>query len=300
MSVRDADWAVRQYEAVRNVLPKANMPDSSRRVDHLGDLAEHFDVFLLDAFGVLNVGETAIDGAVERVAALQSMGKRVIVVTNGATVPAERSRQKYTAFGFDFALEDVVSSRDALDLALAERSEPGFWGAMAAQGSQLDQLQRPCRPLLDQREVYDAACGIVLLSTTDWSDPQQRLLHDSLQQNPRPLLVGNPDIVAPREWGLSLEPGYFAHELARNLDVEPEFFGKPFGNVYDLALSRLGGVDASRIVMVGDTLHTDILGGAAAGIKTALITDHGLFAGHDSADYIRQTGIVPDFIMPNP
>ena len=33
--------------------------------------------------------------------------------------------------------------------------------------------------------------------------------------------------------------------------------------------------------MVGDTLHTDVLGGAAYGIKTALVTDHGLFSGYD-------------------
>ena len=50
--------------------------------------------------------------------------------------------------------------------------------------------------------------------------------------------------------------------------------------------------------MVGDTLHTDVLGGAAYGVKTVLVTDHGLFAGYDYAKFIRQTQIIPDFIIP--
>jgi ribonucleotide monophosphatase NagD (HAD superfamily) len=49
--------------------------------------------------------------------------------------------------------------------------------------------------------------------------------------------------------------------------------------------------------MVGDTLHTDVLGGAAAGIGTILITDHGLFKGFDVAPYITQSGIQPDWIV---
>jgi ribonucleotide monophosphatase NagD (HAD superfamily) len=49
--------------------------------------------------------------------------------------------------------------------------------------------------------------------------------------------------------------------------------------------------------MVGDTLHTDILGGAAAGFKTILVTDYGLFRGHPIAPYIAASKIVPDFIV---
>ncbi len=52
--------------------------------------------------------------------------------------------------------------------------------------------------------------------------------------------------------------------------------------------------------MVGDTLHTDVLGGAAAGLKTVLVTDHGLFSGLNADDFVRRSGIVPDFIIPTP
>ncbi len=55
---------------------------------------------------------------------------------------------------------------------------------------------------------------------------------------------------------------------------------------------------ATRVAMVGDTLHTDVLGGRAAGIGSVLVTGHGLFAGRDTAPYITRSGIVPDVIVP--
>lgn len=298
-SPHNADWAFARYESVRATLPFACFGQGPEKVASLAELADDFDVFLLDAFGVLNVGETAIQSAPARVLALQKAGKRVLVLSNGATYPADAARAKYARLGFHFALSDVVSSRDALALALVgDRS--GCWGAMAVSASRLDEFPVPVRLLGHQCADFDAACGFLLLSTNAWDADQQEILCQSLAQNPRPVLVGNPDIVAPREAGLSLEPGHFAHQLVDLTGVVPQFFGKPFGNVYDLAFSRLGEVDKSRVLMVGDSLHTDILGGAAYGIKTALVTGHGLLAGRDPASYIARSGIRPDFILASP
>jgi glycerol-1-phosphatase len=75
--------------------------------------------------------------------------------------------------------------------------------------------------------------------------------------------------------------------------------------VFDMALARVRMArpdltDPARIVMVGDTLHTDILGGAAAGVQTALVTGFGALLGLDVAQAIRQAAIRPDIILPRP
>ena len=49
--------------------------------------------------------------------------------------------------------------------------------------------------------------------------------------------------------------------------------------------------------MVGDTLHTDVLGGAAAGWRTVLVTGLGLVRELDVEAAIRESGIRPDFIV---
>ena len=298
MYERDAVWAVQQYEAVRSILPKAQMPAQSTHAKNLGEIADLFDVFLLDAFGVLNLGDTAIAGAVQRVEFLKNRGKRVLVLTNGACFPAEEALKKFIGFGFSLDPSDIVSSRTALATAIPPLPDGGFWGVMSADQSQFENFGVPWRRLETDVSTYDAASGFILLSALEWTDTQQMLLQESLTKVPRPILVGNPDIVAPRGSHLSLEPGYYAHELSQNINLKLKLFGKPFENIYDLAFSRASDIDASRVVMVGDTLHTDVLGGAAYGVRTVLVTDHGLFSGHDYTKFISQTQIIPDFIIP--
>ena len=58
--------------------------------------------------------------------------------------------------------------------------------------------------------------------------------------------------------------------------------------------------DLGRIVMAGDTLQTDILGGAAARLKTALITEFAALKCMDTPDAIRRSGIILDYTMPQP
>ncbi|MEM8694332.1 MAG: HAD-IA family hydrolase [Pseudomonadota bacterium] len=112
--------------------------------------------------------------------------------------------------------------------------------------------------------------------------------------------VANPDIVAPREHGFSTEPGRFAHAVADATGIAPDFFGKPFPNIYDLVFERLGPVDRPRVVMVGDSLHTDVLGAHAAGIASVLISGYGFFANEDVHAAIQASGITPDFIAERP
>jgi glycerol 3-phosphatase-2 len=123
-----------------------------------------------------------------------------------------------------------------------------------------------------------------MFGASAWSEPRQALLEQAMKDSPRQVLVGNPDLVAPVENGLSREPGHYAHRLANATGIEPVFFGKPFPAIFDMARERIRpGVPDERVLMVGDTLHTDILGGKAAGFRTALIAGYGFFDGEDPA-----------------
>ena len=295
-SQSDASRAWRRYEEVRPRLPTARFPGYSVRVANLGDLVEHIDVFVLDGYGVLNVGATCIPGAPERLAALRAAGKQIIVLTNGATRAAEERVATYRALGFDLTRADIISSRDALAEGMAGRKDL-LWGFAARADSQIEAISPRSILLGDDPADYDRADGIVLLSSGDWNDTRQALLLDALARRPRPVLVGNPDLVAPREDGFSREPGHYAHDLADQTSVVPEFYGKPFGNAFTLAAALIEpGTPPERVAMVGDTLHTDILGGAAMGWRTVLILDHGLMRGVDPAHLPKIADIRPDFI----
>jgi HAD superfamily hydrolase (TIGR01450 family) len=292
----DAGWVCRRYEEVRARLTSAHFPATSRRIGNLSDLIDEIDVFVLDGYGVLNIGKQGVPGAPERVTALRAARKSVFVLTNGATYQVAQTVARYRRLGFDFAPNEIISSRDALARAMTNRQDLR-WGFAAIEASEIGQLARNGSLLGDDPALYDAVDGFVLLGTGGWSRARQDLLLGSLRARPRPVLVGNPDLVSPREDGLAAEPGLYAHEIADLTGCEPEFYGKPFANVFDLVRERIGpGVAAHRIAMVGDTLHTDVLGGAGMGWRTVLVLDHGLLKGFAAGSLDRLSDIRPDFI----
>ncbi len=295
------ETAFAAYEAARGRLPEANSGGQCVRCDTLDDIADEFDVFLLDAFGVLNIGENAIPDVPERVANLQARGKQVFDVTNAAGYSNATLLAKYARLGYEFAPDNVISSRMTILHALAQEPKR-HWGAMLSKAAGMQDLEElDLTRLEEDKSAYERAEGFLCLGAAEWTETRQALLEEALIERPRPVWIANPDIVAPRENGFSTEPGNYAHRLADKTGVSPVFFGKPFANIYDLAFGRLDpNIDRKRVVMVGDSLHTDVLGAQTAGISSALISGYGFLAGHPVDPPIEQSGIRPDFVLNRP
>lgn len=293
----DPAKAFAAYLNIRHRLPLAAGEGVGERAGFM-DIVAPYDLILFDAYGVLNVGETAISGAAATVAALRSAGKSVAVVSNSAAYPKAHMMARYQTLGFDFAETEVVTSRDALLKRIAQEPKRR-WGVMLNPDVALGELAAlDAVVLTNDPAPYDQVEGFLLVGADGWNEHRQSLLETALGRVPRPVFVGNPDLVAPRENGLSLEPGWFAHKLADTTKIVPSFLGKPFPEVFDLAMERFGaGISPSRVLMVGDTLHTDVLGGSQAGFATVLVTDHGSLVGLDVEDAIKQSGIIPDYIV---
>lgn len=285
------------YEAMRANLPTAQFTARWSRAHDLDGFEQHFDAFFFDAFGVLNIGNTPVAGAAERLNHLRRAGCQVKVVSNAGGVPPRVLWQKYRAMGFDLEPADVVTSREALTLAL-QHSPARLWGVLTPAGAATDDLPGRFVHLGDEPTRMDDVDGfLVFTSLHHDADARTRLLY-SLQRQPRPVWVANADLAAPLETGFSVEPGALARWLAQNTLVQPQLFGKPFAPVFQLALQRLApGTPRERVLMVGDTLHTDVLGGCSAGLRTALVVGQGASAGLDWARAIERTGIVPDHVI---
>lgn len=293
--------AFARYEAVRARLPQAQFPLTSQHMAHLGEVAEHVDGFVLDAFGVLNVGATAIPGAVDRLSDLRQQGKRLCVLSNAASFTRSEALAKYQKLGFDFTADEVITSRDVAVARMNTVAPGAVWAALAAETDDFHDLPATVLDAVRDPDALDSADAIFFLSSHRVTAQLNERLVNAMERNPRPMIVANPDITAPFEDGLSREPGLFAHDLmdrlGSGLNAQLHWYGKPFADGYNDVLERMG-LPADRLAMVGDTLHTDILGGCAAGMKTVLVSDHGLFSGHDVMPFINKSGIVPDYIVP--
>ena len=98
-----------------------------------------------------------------------------------------------------------------------------------------------------------------------------------------------------------LRAGSFAEYIERHGGTVT-YFGKPDKRVFKLALHDID-VPQDQILMVGDALETDILGGINAGIHTALVNtgvshfDMRQSSSRSINEYMRQKGIIADHVL---
>ena len=170
-----------------------------------------------------------------------------------------------------------------------------MWGVITAEADNLNDLEAEYILLTDIEEDFDKVDGFLFLSTSEWNLKKQLLLQNSVLKNDRPVIIANADLVAPRENGFTLEPGFYGHELIDLGASKVKFFGKPYSEVYQLLTKSLSDVPGNKIAMCGDSLHTDILGAASQGWKTVLVTKDGLFSGFDTKSYSTESGIFPNW-----
>jgi len=127
------------FDFYQRVMPR--LPDSvveparaPQSASNLVALADHYDAFVFDAFGVLNVGQSAIPGGPECIAELKAQRKAIFVLTNGASAPLRKMRDKFSNLGYHFDDHEIVSSRLAAENALTRLTPtlPGnrLWGAI--------------------------------------------------------------------------------------------------------------------------------------------------------------------------
>ena len=287
--------AWREYRRAEARLPPKPPPVAPRRIAGVAEIARDFDLFLLDAWGVLNIGDAPISGAAAALAALRRQGKRLLVLSNDGTREPAAAAARHRARGFDLGEDEVLPGIALLGEVLARLAPAAPVGLIADPPAPYPALTGAMLPLADTVGDYNAVSAIVFLSSDDWTDARQALLEASLARHPRPLVIGNPDIVSPEPQRMATEPGYFGHRIADRGAVQPIFCGKPFAPIYARALSRHPGIDPRRVLCIGDTLHTDILGGRAAGFRTLLIED-GFCRGRDGMALAAECGIWPDFI----
>jgi glycerol 3-phosphatase-2 len=265
-------------------------------IDNVATILNEFDVVLLDAWGVLNAGDSAIPGAVSAVAEIKRRGLAALVVSNDASSEKFAMVKKHRMRGFPFDANDIVATQELLSSVVERFPAVARWGIIAYDGWPVTSLGEDYALLRDSHVSFD---GFIFLSAFEWSEPRQAALAAALRQRPRPLVVANPDIVAPDEHGrLIVKPGYFAHRLADEAGIAPVFLGKPFPEIFERARTRFPLIPADRFLMVGDTLHTDIIGAQAAGMKTLLLTHHGFLKGQNWRAICARTGVFPDFVAP--
>ncbi len=291
------EHAWREYRRSEQRLPPKPPAVRPERVAGVAAIRDHFDAVILDAWGVLNLGAVPIPRALTAVKVLRAAGVPLLVLSNDAAADKAKAAENHRRRGYDFRADDIVAGLDLLPETLASLALEAPPGLIADPPAPMQALTGAMPVLADDPAAYERVPAIAFLSADQWSERKQDLLRESLVRRPRPLIVCNPDIASPETHMLNAEPGYYAHRIADETGDPPILCGKPGGGIYRKALARLGGISPERVLCVGDTLHTDILGARAAGCRAMLVED-GFCAGRDALALAAECGIWPDFVAP--
>lgn len=267
----------------------------------LAALAERYDCFLVDQFGVLRDDDQAYPGANEALLHLKALGKAIIILSNSGRsgdYNAERLvRLGFDRKGFDRFLTSGDVARDILAAEAAGRTGRTRCLTISSGGD------RNLADSLDFESVEDAALAdVVIISGSEaeripLADYRTRL--EAAARRGVPCYCTNPDRHKLSK-GDGVAPGAGSIALAyEDLGGPVRWFGKPHPAIYRHAQALLKTVSAERIVCIGDSLEHDIAGAAGAGLSSCLVRT-GILA--DTADaglasLADSYGARPDFLM---
>lgn len=260
----------------------------------LEELATRYDGFFLDSYGVLNRAGEALPLAAEGVAWLKAQGKIVRVLTNNAALSEDENARHLRHLGIPLDPGEVLCSGSLLDRCVRKHRIEGpvfFLGLPGArhylEAAGLEETQDPTQ-----------ARAVVLASTRGYRMRRIAQALRALESGKIPLIVLNPDAVAPREGGRMFRvSGVTARSLHARTGCPVHLLGKPFPEMYAMALERTG-LTAARSLMIGDTLATDILGARTAGFGAALVLT-GVTPDETALDQARDQRIWPDYLLPD-
>jgi HAD superfamily hydrolase (TIGR01459 family) len=247
------------------------------------ELVERYDVFFLDAYGVLVCSAGALPGAAAFLERIRAAGKSFLILSNDASRSPQTSWRRYRGFGLPIEAEQILTSGGLLRDHYAQA---GLQGAativLGTEDSAEYVRQAGGRPV----PADDEAAEVVVVADDDGYDLLETvnqvvtvLLHRCDRGQPTRLLLPNPDLLFPRGAdGFGITAGSIAAMIERILLLrEPggslRFtpLGKPHAPMFAAAMKRSPSQDRRRVVMVGDQVVTDIRGARDFGLDSAFV-----------------------------
>ncbi len=246
-----------------------------RHLSGFAPLAQAYDGFVLDLWGVIHDGVCPLPGALDCLRRLRAGGGRSVLLSN-APRRAAAVQHLLRSMGIGDELYDgIVTSGEATHEALRDRADPFFAGLGRALLHLGPARDRPILDGLDLLCVDHAAAADFVLNT----GPDDHRAPEPIEAfEPElcaclaaglPMICANPDLEVIRGGMRILCAGALARRYAE-LGGVVRMLGKPDPAIYAPVLHRLG-LASARVLAVGDALRTDIAGAEAAGLDSAWV-----------------------------
>jgi len=238
----------------------------TKNLDHLGlrSVADNYDLFFIDLWGVLHNGIKLYDHSTEVLDNLSKANKSFILLTN-APRPNKNVINFLKKIGLKKYFENVFTSGEAAYKHLvSELNKQKFFHIGPPRDFDLFKN-------IEKDNVLNIEDADYLLCTGLFDEHKNDLnFYKNFLSNhiSKKMICTNPDLIVDR--GETRE--YCAGSIAKafeEINGKVTYFGKPYPPVYNLSIN----VKDKKVLCIGDNLNTDIKGANVQSFDSLLITN---------------------------
>jgi glycerol 3-phosphatase-2 len=228
-------------------------------------LLDRYDAVLFDLDGTVYRGAEAIPGAAVAVAEVRGANRAVRFVTNNATRSPDQVAEHLRQLGIPADPAEVCTSAQAAAAVLAEQLPAGATVLVVGTNALVDEVRE-----VGLRPVAEAGPDVVavvqgLSQNVGWRELSEAVLAVRAGAF---WVACNADPTLPTERGQLIGNGALVAAVGFATGREPVVAGKPNRPLMDQSTRS---AEATKPLVVGDRLDTDIAGAHAAGLDALLV-----------------------------
>ena len=221
-----------------------------KKLNHLEEIYNSYDTFIIDLWGVMHNGVKLNDNAIEAIDQLTSKNKKIVFLSN-APRPSKKVREFLRKLNMNEKyLGNIMTSGEAAMKALEDNKYGKYFYHLGPK-----QDDTIFSKIKENETSLDKANFILCTGLFDEEMKDLNYYKKLLKSNTSKLLIcTNPDLTVHRGEVEEYCAGKLA-ELFEQLGGKVVYFGKPYEEIYKLCFSK-----NERALAIGDNLNTDIRG----------------------------------------
>ena len=239
----------------------------------LEDLADQFDAFFIDQFGVLMDASGPYPFAIDAIKRLSEYNKPIVLLSNSGKGAIENC-ERLERLGFDLNLfAAVITSGEVAYWTIKNKIEDGNFIKPKIYLISRDSDTSPVNGLSCKIAKNTNEADYLIIAGSE-SDTKSLSYYTSLLEPMAnkgvPAFCTNPDLVMLTPNGTSFGAGSIAKEY-EEMGGSVTWFGKPHPLIYKFALNKIPNIEPQKVLCIGDSVEHDIRGSFNANCSSALV-----------------------------
>ncbi len=234
-----------------------------KELNHLADIFEKYDTFIIDLWGVIHNGVNLNPKAIEAAAQLKKHAKKIVFLSN-APRPSSNVINFLLKMKMDKRLlENVMTSGEAAMHAINQKKfGKTFYHLGPVRDSSIFEKVKDNKT--DLKSCDFILCTGLFDEYENDLNYYKKILLDHVSKK---LICTNPDLIVHRGSIEELCAGSVA-KVFEDLGGKVIYFGKPHKEIYNLCFEP-----NEKVLAIGDNLRTDIKGANNLNIDSIFITE---------------------------